>query len=295
MGDHTHKAGEVMLSYRFMHMAMEGHRGGAKSVSLAEVLEDFAVAPVDMTMQMHMLGAMWAPCDTVTLMLMQPYLSSEMAHRTRMGGAFTTESSGLGALKATALITVLERGEQKMHLHVGVGLPTGSIDERGTTPMGVVRLPYPMQPGSGTYDLYPGVTYLGNAHALNWGGQLLGTVRLGENDNGYTLGDRLSGSVWGGVQWGRALSSSLRLSAESWGNIDGADPELSPGMVPTADPSRRGGTRTEVGLGGAFLGQTGSLAGHRLAVEYSLPLYEDLDGPQLGIDGRLTVGWQMGW
>ena len=28
MGEHRHKTGEVMLSYRFMHMDMEGYRSG---------------------------------------------------------------------------------------------------------------------------------------------------------------------------------------------------------------------------------------------------------------------------
>lgn len=28
MGDHTHEAGEIMLSYRWMYMSMGGHRAG---------------------------------------------------------------------------------------------------------------------------------------------------------------------------------------------------------------------------------------------------------------------------
>lgn len=39
-----------------------------------------------MTMDMHMLGAMYAPTDRVTLMLMANYLEQNMAHVTYRGG-----------------------------------------------------------------------------------------------------------------------------------------------------------------------------------------------------------------
>ena len=41
MGDHGHKTGEVMLSYRFMAMGMQGLQSGTSTVEIAEVLKDF--------------------------------------------------------------------------------------------------------------------------------------------------------------------------------------------------------------------------------------------------------------
>ena len=70
MGDHTHKAGEFMLSYRYMRMRMGGMRDGDDRVSASSVLGDYIVAPKSMDMNMHMFGAMVAPVDGVTLMLM---------------------------------------------------------------------------------------------------------------------------------------------------------------------------------------------------------------------------------
>jgi hypothetical protein len=32
--------------------------------------------------------------------------------------------------------------------------------------------------------------------------------------------------------------------------------------------------------------------GHRLAFEASLPVYQNLNGPQLEVDWTLTIGWQ---
>ncbi len=33
--------------------------------------------------------------------------------------------------------------------------------------------------------------------------------------------------------------------------------------------------------------------GNRLAIEVGLPLYQDLDGPQLKNDYSFTIGWQL--
>jgi hypothetical protein len=295
MGEHTHPEGNWMMSYRYMLMDMDGNRSGTERISTSEVLADFRVAPTDMTMSMHMLGAMWAPTEDITAMLMLPYVRKEMDHLTRMGGTFTTEAEGVGDLKASVLINIVKWEHQKIHINAGLSLPTGSIDEEDETPMGKVRLPYPMQLGSGTFDFYPGVTYLGHLNKWSWGGQILGTVRLGENSNDYTLGDRISGTTWGIRKWCEWFSNSLRLKIESWDTIDGSDSQLNPALVPTADPDLRGGMQLDVGIGGELLGQRGFLKDHRLAIELELPVYQHLDGPQLETDMRLTLGWQRIW
>ena len=49
MGDHTHEKGEVMLSYRWMYMGMEGSRDGSDEVSNADIVSptgyDFLITP----------------------------------------------------------------------------------------------------------------------------------------------------------------------------------------------------------------------------------------------------------
>ena len=85
------------------------------------------------------------------------------------------------------------------------------------------------------------------------------------------------------------MSTSVRVNYERWGNIDGADPDLNPMMVPTADPDRRGGSRFDLGFGVTTLAFEKS----RLAVELLLPTYQDLDGPQLETDLQLIIGLQQ--
>ncbi|MEA5597889.1 transporter [Rivularia sp. UHCC 0363] len=293
MGEHTHKKGEFMFSYRYMLMKMDGNRDGTKSISDREVLQQYMVTPVDMTMQMHMVGAMYGVSDDVTLMAMVPYVSKEMEHLTRMGGRFTTNSEGFGDIKTTALYTIFNQDQQRIHLNLGASFPTGSINERDDTPVGKDQiLPYPMQIGSGTFDLLPGITYLGQSEKGSWGAQALTTLRLGKNDNGYRLGNQYQVSGWIARNWTDWLSTSLRLTGATWGNIDGADSRLNPMMIPTADPNRRGGTQLNLGFGVNLYAPEGNLKGSRLAMEFELPIYRSLDGPQLETDWQLTLGLQ---
>ncbi|MDX1497981.1 MAG: hypothetical protein R3352_10525 [Salinisphaeraceae bacterium] len=297
MGDHMHKQGEWMFSYRFMRMDMEGNRDGENDLSAAEVLaQGFMAAPLQMTTEMHMVGAMYAPTDDVTLMAMFPLIEKTMDHVNGMGREFTTETDGLGDLKVSAMFRWLDDPHRKLHFSIGLSLPTGSIDEKDVipTPMGprLVRLPYPMQLGSGTTDFISGITYNGLHGAWSWGAQASSVLRVeGENENGYALGNEGLLTAWAARRFNHNVSASLRLAAKRWGNIDGADPELNPNMVPTADPNRRAGKRIDLGLGVNLLG-TGSVVGHRLALEWLEPVKEDLDGPQLKSDGMLLLGWQ---
>ncbi len=282
-----------MISYRFMHMDMEGNRSGTDRVSTQNVLSQFMIAPLEMSMDMHMLGVMYAPSDKVTLMGMISQIEKEMDLRTRMGMNFTTRTSGIGDTKLSGLYKIWAENDQQIHLNFGFSLPTGSIDERGNTPMGAnQKLPYPMQLGSGTFDLLPGITYLGKRETYSWGAQLSATIRLDENDNNYRLGNRTKATGWISTLLTHWVSGSLRINAESWGNIHGADSDLNPMMVQTANPSLQGGERIDILAGLNFLGAAGPLKGHRLSLEVGVPVYQKLDGPQMETDWTTTFGYQ---
>lgn len=294
MGDHAHQLGEVMISYRYMRMEMDGNRDGTTRLSQPQVLKDFMVAPIGMTMEMHMFGAMYAASEDITFMAMVPYIQNTMDHINRMGVRFTTRSEGLGDIRLSGLIPIHREENHRVHLNAGVSVPTGSIDETDATPAGPDQLlPYPMQLGSGTWDLLPGITWMGQTRSWSYGAQALATIRIDDNDNGYTLGDRYDLNVWGAYQWAGWLSSSVRLQGSHWDNIQGNDPQLNPLMVPTADPSRRRGQRIDLGVGLNFYVDQGALEGNRFAVEFLFPVHQDLTGPQLEIDWTLIAGWQL--
>ena len=58
----------------------------------------------------------------------------------------------------------------------------------------------------------------------------------------------------------------------------------------TADPDNYGLERLEVGVG---LNMLLPDSHHRLALEATVPVYQDLNGPQLETDWQLTLGWQF--
>lgn len=302
--------GKVMVSYRYMRMEMDDNRIGTDEVSPEEIVTTvpnrFAppptlrVVPTDMTTEMHMVGAMYAPSDRLTLMAMASYLEKRMDHVTFRGasgtdrrGTFTTDASGFGDTKLTGVFSLLERGTYEVYLNAGLSLPTGSTDEshRVLTPMGnrpVLRLPYPMQLGSGTYDLLPGVTYKGADGRLGWGAQALATVRLGRNDEDYSLGDRADLTVWGSYRWAPWVSTSVRLSGQHVGRVDGRDSQIA-APVQTADPDFQGGERVNLGIGANLAGQGPTLAGLRMGVELAVPVYQDLNGPQMASDWTFNL------
>lgn len=302
MGDHAHKQGEWMFSYRAMHMDMDGNRDGTSRTSTSEVLSDFVVSPTKMTMDMQMFGVMYAPSDDLTLTLMVPYVELEMDHVNRMGIKFTTKSSGLGDLKFGGIYTLGRWHNSSLLANFSVSLPTGSNTEEGLTPIGKVRLPYPMQPGSGTYDFLPGFTYLAQNGHYSWGAQGIATIRTGK-DEGYRLGNRFDGTLWLAKNLSTSLSVSARLSGETWGKIKGSDDRISQSLmpmgmgpfpsVPTAIPNLRGGNRINVLIGANYYIRSGFAKGHRLALEVGAPVYQNLDGPQLETDWTGTLGWQL--
>ena len=299
-GHHAHKGGATMLSYRYMRMGMDGLRDGTSRVSRGDVLEDFMVTPLRMDMEMHMFGVMHAPIEGLTLMLMVPYVFLEMDHQTRGGARFTTRSHGLGDISATALIDLLARDNHKIHAHVGLSFPSGSISKKDTNPMsapGAVRLPYPMQLGSGSFDFLPGLTYTGHLKQISWGAQGLGEIRLNENSAGYRLGNEYSLTAWSAVGVAKWLSMSFRMEWREILNIRGRDGNrnINPAVVPTADPNRRASQRLDVLFGVNFIMPDGPLSGVRFGVEAGFPVHQNLDGPGLETDYTMTVGVQYAY
>ncbi|MBT5923551.1 MAG: transporter [Cellvibrionales bacterium] len=307
MGDHMHKKGEWMFSYRYMSMSMEGNLQDDNSVAPETIVSSglpLRVVPIDMTTDMHMLGAMYAPNDQLTLMLMVNYIEKEMDHLTFQGmsgitrlGVFTTETSGMGDTKIGALYSLRSDDSTNIHLNLSLSIPTGKIDhtDQILTPMNTTpspRLPYPMQLGSGTYDIQPGITYAGTRHSWDWGSQVKMTIRLDDNDEGYSLGDQTQVTSWGGYRFTRWLTGSLRLTYTHADEISGRDGSINL-PVQTSNPDNFGGERIDLGVGITLIGTEGAQKGHRLALEYETTIDQDVNGIQMEMQDMLTIGYQF--
>ena len=290
MGDHTHKKGEIMFSYRAMLMSMDGLLNGTDDIARTDT--GYPINPESMTMQMHMLGAMYAPSDRVTLMLMANYKANDMdLFANPTGVSFTTNSSGFGDMKLGALVNLVDINNNKVHANIGLSIPTGSIDARDNTPLADnAILGYNMQIGSGTWDPSMGLTYTGKKGLFGWGAQTLFTFRTGTNDRDYGLGEKAEATAWASVKAVDFISFSTRLKYTFLGGITGADEEMNALMAPIFDTNNSGKKQLDLSLGSNVIIK--SVKGLRAGLEVGLPVYQDLNGVQMKTEFAGTLGIQ---
>ena len=282
MGDHYHKKNEVMFSYRYMPMLMDGSIQESTDISSNEIHLNYMAAPLDMQMGMHMIGFMYAPSNRITLAVMGNLLTNAMSSTTKMGTDFDVHSSGLGDIAITSLIKVINKKRQSLHVNIGVSAPVGNIDQRDATPMmDNAQLAYPMQLGSGTWDPKIGITYLGQTEKFSWGAQSNYKLRLGENTEEYSLGNQLNAVSWLALKISNNLSLSTSLSYFESTAINGADADMNPMMMPLFNTSNSGRSQLDIGVGTNYLITNGSLKNLRFAVEVIIPAYQKANGIQM--------------
>jgi len=289
MGDHTHCCEHKMFSLRHMTMDMGTNRLNSSILAPQEVNTlGYMMAPVKMSMKMEMYGFMLSDENQITWMLMVPDLNKEMTMRMPNGRVFDTKTSGFGDLKLSALKRVRSDDKSTSHIGLGLSFPTGSIEERGATPMNAsAKLAYPMQLGSGTFDIQPSYTVIHSSNQKEFGFQAKTTVRMGRNDQGYTLGDKWELTGWLRNDFHEKGASFVRLLYEKWGNIEGRDWQLNPGMSPAANPDFRGGEALFAGVGLEWI-----LGKGKLGIEYLFPLEQRLDGLQMSQGDRFIIGYR---
>ncbi|WP_369049266.1 transporter [Tenacibaculum sp. UWU-22] len=285
MGDHNHKKGGLMFSYRNMPMWMKGNLNGDTKVSNEEIYQNYMTAPQKMEMNMHMFSVMYGVSNKVTLMVMANYLTNHMDLTMRMMGQdtnFSTESKGFGDVSLSGSIRIYSKNKQSLQGNIGVSIPTGSIDNRDNTPMkNNALLGYPMQLGSGTWDPMLGVTYLGKSETFSWGLQPKYIFRIGENARNYTLGNQLNVVGWGALKVSDFFSFSTSLSYFNIEKTKGNDAEMNPKMMPLYNTENSGRSQVDVGLGTNIYLPKGSLKNLRFALEVKLPVYQKVNGIQM--------------
>ena len=214
MGDHMHKKDEFMVSYRYMFMGMDGYQSGSSSSNYTEARKNplggnYMTVPEEMDMKMHMIGAMYAIDDDITLMIMGSYIDNEMKVKKHMNKATKTlESSGWGDTKFTALKNLHHDRNFKLHGSLGLSLPTGSITKKDVMFKTTEEtLGYNMQLGSGTYDLLPAFTAVLLEEEYSFGAQISSVFRIGQNSKDYALGDIYKANIWFAVPFNEDKTS----------------------------------------------------------------------------------------
>jgi hypothetical protein len=308
MTDHVHGKGEWMASYTFMDMTMQGNRMGTKKISDDVIGQNYMMIPKKMSMQMHMVMIMYGISDKVTLMGMTGYAANSMSmnispliftnmNMTGMAGsnnsAMVSRSSGLTDTKIFALFSLLNTNRSRLIASIGANLPTGSTNLTGPTMFGVNhRLDYDMQTGTGTYGFLPSFTFVSATANLSWGGQAGANINMGMNKQGYRLGNIYNATAWASYQFFPFMSASLRAEDVITGKIKGYDGRISEFMYndPSADSHNYGGQRASIYAGLNF--SIKPLKGFHFLCEYGIPVYENINGPQMSVHANLLAGVQ---
>jgi hypothetical protein len=307
MISHLHAKKEWMFSYKLMTMNMSGIMSGTQSVNQESVFANYLMAPRNMQMNMGMYGI----TNRLTTMVMVSYNATSMqmdmfaagAHHHHAGGSESAgphqmESSGISDIKIYMLYGLLNKSNHQLLVSGGLSFPTGSILVAGSADDMMypnVRLPYAMQPGSGTYDILPCINYLYQHKKWTASSQVSATVRTGENAVGYRLGNEYVSNNWVAYQWFSFLSSSLRLEGNIQQSIKGIDHSQYTFNEPSSNTANYGGRKVIGHFGSVFRLNKGFLKNAGFAAEYGVPLYQNVNGVQMKQRQSVTLSLQYGF
>ncbi|MBI4945631.1 MAG: transporter [Bacteroidetes bacterium] len=306
----VHPKGTWMFSYTYMNTMMENNLVGTNKVDDPFIYNHYIMSPQNMRMDMQMLMVMYGVSDKLNVMLMSNYniltmnMNMMQGMTINMNGSAMSNSdsttssltSGLGDTKLYALYSLLNRNGHFLIASGGFSIPTGSINKKGrsdNTMYPGTRLPYVMQLGSGTFDFMPGVTYVMKKNKITCSAQVLSVIRPFYNSIGYHFGNELTFNVWTAYQWFPWMSSSMRFESYTSGTIKGNDPQVYAVMEPDANPMCYGGYRLSGYAGINFFITKGRLRNNKFSVEYGLPFYQNLNGPQQSIHSTLYAVWAL--
>ena len=315
MGDHLHKKGEWMFSFRFTEMRMRDNLIDGESASIGEILSqtnpfssmpgmpvNLSVVPTKMTMRMAMPGLMYAPNDNVTLMAMAMFSDKEMdlsVYQPMMNrdllGSFKSSTNDLSNVSLTALVRGQESRKSRGHFHIGLEKSMNDSEKMGTvlTPMNMqmnMILPYGMQIADKSTRGIIGYTHVLDLNGFMWGNQVLFQKILEKDD--WAFGEKSIFNTWIQQSLTDNLSVSGRLYYEYQEDIQGRN-SLILAPVQTANPENYGGKVLNFGFGFNVIGSIFDNSGKdRIAIELLMPVNQEKNGIQMKNRQTITVGYQ---
>lgn len=156
-------------------------------------------------------------------------------------------------------------------------------------------LPYDMRPGAGAWGVVGGISGGIQNEVASLGGQF--KLWSPVADKGlHQRGRSFEGNAWMAYAFNHHISGSAGVRWQSWDHLSGADPGLNMAEDPGNVGALLAGQRAMLPIGLNFLIPDGSrFAGNRLSVEAVYSMHHDYEGPQLGLDWGLNLGWTIGF
>tara|TARA_Y100000817_G_scaffold69109_1_gene52571 strand:- start:496 stop:1545 length:1050 start_codon:yes stop_codon:yes gene_type:complete len=302
----THKAGHFMFSLRHMRMSMDDNSDKGNKLSDQEIISYpslnsmtpfLSAVPKKMDMEMTMLEAMYGISDNHIFMLMANFVNKEMSLNSYspMGNrdflrVTNTSSSDLSNLSMSSFFKFKESQNFRMNAEIGIDKSLGknNIKKNVITPMNMtmnMTLPYAMQAGDKSTSLLTAFTIVSKGYDLNFGGQIKRKSAVLKKD--WNFGDSLMFNFWLSKLITPKSSLSLNFKYQKIDKIEGRDLSIN-APTQTANPQYYGGKSTSLSTGlNIQLNHKNSLG-----FEYSVPLKQDLNGPQMEVKNSFNFVYE---
>lgn len=296
------------IGYSYYKGNFGGYKNGSTDLTFDDVLfspgeirtsKNYPVVPTFISQEVHGLSVAYEISDNNSIRVTVPYVSQATEHISSVPGfkEFVLKTDGVGDIAVNYLHTKKLDSTSSLQASAGLRIPTGSINEVGDTPRNGSgtdeRLPYTMQLGSGTLDFSVAATYSKNLNHVSFGANANTVIRTGTNDNGYRIGNSVSTSVFSKYARWAHFQPGVRLTYRKIQPIHGQDTSL---QVPSAfkypasitDSSNYGGDSATLSVNAKICPSYN--CNTSFSVEFSEPVYQNLNGIQPKVRGNFSAG-----
>ena len=286
-----------------MIMEMGPLRDGTDEISNDDLIgsangTNFPALPTDMQMYMTMIGAAYSFSDDFAVVGMTSYIENTMRMNLNNGNDFTMTSGGVGDVTLLAKYRAYADDNlvptNQVSVLFGLSLPSGSINKKFSNHTNDTfngsLLPFKMQLGSGTVDPIIGLTYQGSRDPFWWGFNTQLEGHIYDNEQGYRRAQELRYDFYAMKQvhdkvvvhaqlngWYEGKFSDEAYDVRVLGAGHNALSTANNLISPLFDPDNYGGHKLHFGLGVQFQ----PLPLHVMELTASVPIHQDLNGPQL--------------
>jgi hypothetical protein len=257
------------------------------------------VVPQDVTASFENIMLAYGISDKFSALISASVVQKQLYAQTFFGdsggqpiGGNYIGTKGLADLITNGIYKLYDDKKHRIQASLGLAYPLSPNTETMSlflpnATYDIERAHYAFQPGARTWDLFPGVVYAGNLNSWSWGLSYRGRLPLAANPQGWRYGDLHEFNGWLGYSVISGVTSTVRINGATQGTIRGLDPQIKGYAVPT-DPNFYGGKWIEVFGGSSFEGEIIGLKGYSLEIEAGIPIYQNLNGPQI------RNNWQAG-
>lgn len=301
-GVRTLAAGELDIEYHYSQLNYKGVYFGTDSLELGTVLQLFDKAPISRSDIVHNVRLRMGVTDDLTLIARGGFAVLER-ETTTANSLIRVAVHQFTDAEVGALYNLYGEGPWRMHAQLGAIIPAmiGNTTYGATSPTASGPLPYDMRTSGGTFAAVGALTGSAQNEVGSVGAQMRAHINIGSNNagsgvggEGYTLGDRFQANGWAAYNFNDNLSVLVGIRWQNWDNIEGFDARLDR----MADPHNEGGTlagqRVMLPVGvNLVMPEESIIGGHEFSLEAVYSTHHDYEGPQLGLDWGLNLGYRI--